>query len=250
MGFDELVGKAQETRFDGWDFGVFGDRLSETDPSWSYRDLVVGAAASATRILDMGTGGGEFLASVLPVAARVYATEGYPPNVPLARRRLEPLGVEVSETYTDDNEELPYEDGRFDLVVNRHESFDADELRRVTAPGGRFLTQQVGGSYMADLNDLLGAAQPPYAGWDRDAAVASLEAGGFEIVESGEEFGECVFADIGAVVMYLRLVPWQVEGFSVDVYREALKGLHERMERDDGMTLRNHFFFVNAVRPR
>jgi hypothetical protein len=35
-------------------------------------------------LLDMGTGGGELLASMAPLPD-VWATEGYPPNVPIAR---------------------------------------------------------------------------------------------------------------------------------------------------------------------
>lgn len=248
MDFERLIADAQAAEFTGWDFSLFGDRFTETAPSWSYRDIVSDLMATATDVLDMGTGGGEFLANLLPAAGRVCATEGYPPNVQVARARLEPLGVTVAATHTENNEDLPFADGRFDLVMNRHESFDGPELARVMMPGGRFVTQQVGGRYMLELNELLGAPSPEYAEWDMATAVAQVSAAGFDVVESAEEFGDCVFTDIGAVVMYLRIVPWQVDDFSVDAYRDRLVGLHERIEREGSLRLRNHRFLVRATK--
>ena len=36
---------------------------------------------------------------------------------------------------------MPWGDGEFDLVMNRHESYDLAEVARVLSPGGLFLTQ-------------------------------------------------------------------------------------------------------------
>ena len=57
--------------------------------------MVIPFMRDAATMLDMGTGGGEFLFSLHPLPKTVYATEGYKPNVPIARQRLEPLGVKV-----------------------------------------------------------------------------------------------------------------------------------------------------------
>jgi hypothetical protein len=46
-------------------------------------------------MLDMGTGGGEALAGLADRAPRTIATEAWPPNVPVAGRRLLPLGISV-----------------------------------------------------------------------------------------------------------------------------------------------------------
>jgi SAM-dependent methyltransferase len=78
-----------------------------------------------------------------PFPELAYATEAYAPNVPVAKKRLEPLGVRV--TAIDDDDSLPFDDAGFDLVLNKHESFSPAEVRRILRPGGTFLTQQVGG---------------------------------------------------------------------------------------------------------
>ena len=49
---------------------------------------------------------------------------------------------------------MPFADGRFEVVLNRHEAYDAAEVRRVLSHGDRFLTQQVDGRDFADPGDL------------------------------------------------------------------------------------------------
>nr|WP_275578569.1 methyltransferase domain-containing protein [Yimella sp. NH-Cas1] len=96
----------------------------------------------------MGTGGGEHLlqfADLLP--ADTTATEGWQPNIAVAQRNLAPYGIEVIEYGAPDDDvgsaRMPFRDDRFDLVLNRHESYSARELARVTAPGGTVLTAEL-----------------------------------------------------------------------------------------------------------
>jgi hypothetical protein len=117
--FDETVRAAHETPVEGWDFGVFAGRYEEDDPPWDYRRLVRAHLDGAGSLLDLGTGGGELLAELAPLPEHTVATEGHPPNVPIARRRLGPLGVEVVEV--EEGGRLPLPDAAFDLVIDRHE---------------------------------------------------------------------------------------------------------------------------------
>lgn len=57
---------------------------------WSYEDLARTEIANATKVLDLNTGGGELLATLLRGvrSAVLVATESWPPNVPVARRLL------------------------------------------------------------------------------------------------------------------------------------------------------------------
>jgi hypothetical protein len=57
--------------------------------------MVIPLIKNSTSMLDVGTGGGEFLSKLQPLSEMIYATKGYLPNVPKARKRLEPLGVEI-----------------------------------------------------------------------------------------------------------------------------------------------------------
>lgn len=245
--FRSLLETALDEPFEGWDFGVFADRYEESRAPWDYRAEVRELLSRSTSLLDMGTGGGELLAEfddALP--ARVVATEGYPPNVPVAGRRLEPLGVDVVEVQ--EEAPLPLPDASFDLVINRHEEFDAAEVFRVLQPGGLFLTQQVGGRDLYDLNAALGAPANTYAAWDLDAATEQLERGGLEIVRAAEAHPPSWFADVGAIALFLRITPWQVPDFGVDAYEDALRRIHDRLERDGRMEVTCHRFLVLARR--
>lgn len=246
--FETLVSKAQAAAFAGWDFSWLDGRWIEGEIPWDYRARVIARLAGARSLLDLGTGGGEMLASMAPLPADTWATENYPPNGPIARARLEPLGVRVVTDVPDSA--LPFADNAFDLVTDRHESYDPAEVFRIVKPGGRFITQQVGGRDCRELNELLqDEVYFEFADWGPDAAVSGLEEAGFQIVERLEAWVETWVSDIGAVVYYLRQIPWQIEGFTVEGYRDRLLALHGQMTREGGLVLHSHRFLIEAVRP-
>lgn len=47
---------------------------------------------------------------------------------------------------------------------------------------------------------------------------------------------------------YLRAIPWQIDGFSVEGYRDRLLALQKMMEREGGLMLHSSRFFIEAVR--
>jgi SAM-dependent methyltransferase len=109
---------------------------------WDYAEVVAEAARAAGSALDLGTGGGERLASMrkaLPLLT--FATEEWHVNAPIAHRRLAPLGVPLVWC---SSLHLPFADATFGLVLSRHEDFSTADVARVLRPGGRFVTQQVG----------------------------------------------------------------------------------------------------------
>ena len=83
---DDLISEAFDAPIQGWDFSWLDGRGEETRPSWDYSAIVREAAASSSRLLDIDTGGGEFLARLAPFPGSVTATEGYAPNVGVASR--------------------------------------------------------------------------------------------------------------------------------------------------------------------
>jgi hypothetical protein len=74
----------------GWDFRYLAGRWVEQDPPWDYRKEVVSRFHSTRALLDLGTGGGEILSSMVPLPDNTVATEGYPPNASIALKNLAP----------------------------------------------------------------------------------------------------------------------------------------------------------------
>jgi SAM-dependent methyltransferase len=233
--FDALIAEAERRPLVGWDLTLDG-RITSERP-WDFSQQVASVAECSPDLLDMGTGGGEWLARLPHRPARTVAVEGWPPNVLVARRRLEPLGVAVFEvepaapnveqTECGEGGALPFDDARFQLITARHEAYLPTEVRRVLAPGGRFLTQQVGSGASDDLYRLFGVEPPkdPVA-WTLEFAVGQLEAAGL-VVEEGEAGAEVMtFADVGALAWYLKNVPFVYPEFSMAAARERLRELH------------------------
>jgi SAM-dependent methyltransferase len=233
--------------FEGWDFSHISDRMQEHPPPWDYMRMVREVLARSQAMLDMGTGGGERLASLAPFPPVAHATEGYPPNVGVARRRLEPLGVTVSPVA--DDAHLPFADQTFDPVINRHESYDPREVHRILQPGGRFITQQVGAYHNAELNVLLGAPRPDTnPEWKLGFARGQLEEVGFRIEVAMEASTTTRFSDVGAVVYYLKAAPWQIGDFTVERYFERLKALHSQIQAEGSLEIGGSYFVLTGKR--
>jgi SAM-dependent methyltransferase len=192
-------------------------RMKETPLPWDYSAIVKKHMRGIKRMLDMGTGGGEFLISLAPLPRETYATEGYEPNVRIAEKNLKQLGVKVISGYKDDS--LPLESNFFDLVINRHEFYEPGEVNRILKPGGYFITQQVKGNCDDTIIKFFGAdAGNDFKDWGLGKAVKELEDNNFEIIRQDEAEGFTEFSDTGALISYMKVINWIVPGFSTEKY--------------------------------
>lgn len=257
MTFDERYDAAMAESFAGWDFDRFGDRLRVQRPPWDYPALVRDAARDARVCVDLGTGGGEFWSALALDNQLQIATECWPPNVSVAAACLAPRGVYiVTHSPALDNVEwsaaaaggeLPLRGGSVDLVHSRHEAYAPDEVARVLSEAGRFVTQQVGEDPLGALADVLGGPRTA-TGWNVELATEQLEAVGLRVVAREQGRTRVVFADVGVVIGYARMVPWAFPGFDPARDVDRLRALHERMEHDGGFETAYQCFWLRAER--
>jgi SAM-dependent methyltransferase len=261
--FEDLVNESAEASFSGWDFGWLDGRMIETPPPWDYREEARRLLVESGRALDLDTGGGEVLAELAPFPGKVFATEGHEPNVPVAAARLAPLAVPVvairsapdnvdqwPETPLDpdvDGSRLPFRDGAFDLVIDRHSSYWAGEIARVLERGGVFLTQQTSTSPGGRTWESLFGRETRRPRYDLAFAVSQLTMAGLVIRRAVEAWTPTRFLDVGAVVYFLRLAPWTVEGFDVAKDERSLRSLHDLIARDGELVLDDARFLIEAV---
>jgi len=244
--FDGLVTEAIAAPFEGWDFSWLEGRKTELILPWNYTDIVKARMHRIAAMLDIGTGGGEILASLAPFPARTCATETYAPNVPVARQRLESLGVTVYDTANDpENKCLPFGDGEFDLVISRHEAYVPLEVFRLLKPGGHFVTQQCGGYGEVGLIEYFQGTIEP-VDWTAPIAARQLEEAGFTLLNSQEAYPEYAFLDIGAVVYYLRAIPWMVEDLTVERHRDRLLAMHQHIQEHGSFDVKDHRILIEA----
>lgn len=232
----------------GWDFSHLAGRFTEeTDLPWDYGSLARSRLRPTDRLLDLDTGGGEFLLELCHPYALTSATEAYPPNTALCRTVLTPLGIDFRET--DAAGPLPFADASFDIVLNRHGRYCISELHRILKPGGLFLTQQVGEDNDRELVELLlpGTAKP-FPGMNLAEQRACFAAQGFTVLRGEEAFRPIRFFDVGALVWFARVIPWEFPGFSVDACLDRLLYAQRLLETRGSVDGTIHRYLIEAQR--
>ena len=230
----------------GWDFSHIHGRYQEEDClPWDYEAIIRSALKDEMKLLDYDTGGGEFLLSLRHPYQNTSATEGYPPNVALCRERLLPLGIDLRECKN--ATQIPFSDGSFDLIINRHGDFYPPEIMRLLKPGGLFITQQVGSENDRELVEMvLPGAEKPFPHENLREQRAGFSDMGFEILQADEAFRPICFYDVGAFVWFARIIEWEFPGFSVDRCFDRLLELQKAIERDGMISGTTHRYLIVA----
>ncbi len=232
----------------GWDFSHIHGRYKEEDNlPWDYEAIIRGVIQDDMKLLDYDTGGGEFLLSLRHPYKNTSATEGYPPNVRLCRERLLPLGIDLRECK--DAARIPFDDGSFDIIINRHGDFYPPEIKRLLKPGGLFITQQVGSENDRELVEMvLPGAGKPFPHENLREQITGFNDAGFKILQADEAFSSIAFYDVGAFVWFARIIEWEFPGFSVDRCFDRLLQLQKTIERDGKIAGTTHRYLIVAAK--
>lgn len=248
--YDDLIEEASSVDVSGWDFSWLDGRATEERPEWGYSRLLAAALAEADSALDLQTGGGEVIDTAAQLPPHTTVTEGWPPNVEAARKRLQPRGVRV--VALDEDASLPFADATFDLVTARHPvASHWSETARVLRPGGRYLAQHVGPAsafeliewFLGPLSDDIRDGRHPRH--DREGATTA----GLVVDEIRTARLRMEFFDIGAVVYILRKCVWWVPDFSVERYADRLRTLDAVIRQDGAFVAHSSRLLVRAHRP-
>ena len=218
--YDELK-REEKATFTGWDFSHLDGRLGSESLPWDYRDIVLDNLNDEMTLLDMGTGGGEFLLGLNHPYEKTYVTESYEPNIKLIEKTLSPLGIKVNEKM---------DDKTFDIIINRHESFDLAKVCRLLKTNGLFITQQVGIENNLDMSMRITPERVPETDNRFEDEITKAESLGFQVIKSEKASSRLRFMDMGALVYFMKIIEWEFPGFSVDTHFEKLVRLNEELK--------------------
>ena len=114
-------------------------------------------------------------------------------------------------------------------------------------PGGLLWTQQVGAGNDAGLNAALG---PYRRRWSRlgGGGFRPAQAAGLDVLRADEASAATRFLDVGAVVLQLRAVGWQVPDFDVERHRPQLLEIDRIIRTNGSFTVTDHRLLFQAVR--
>ncbi len=234
----------------GWDFSHIHDKYDEEyDLPWDYKEIVKQYLNDDLNLLDYDTGGGEFLLSLEHPFDKTSATEGYKPNVQICKERLLPLGIHFKECNAPSA--IPYKDEAFDMIINRHGSFDSQELYRLLKKDGIFVTEQVGGDNERDLVDMILPGTPkPFPHLNLKEQRKVFEEAGFQILDAQEAYRPIRFYDVGAFVWFAHIIEWEFPGFSVDKCFERLLNMQKILEDKGEVKGTIHRFLIVAKKSK
>jgi len=248
-GFDDLIDDAERAPVGAWDFSWLDRRAIEDRPSWRYFDRAAERTAGVSTLLEVQAGVGAMIGQLPSLPMLSVATEGFPPSVAIAGPRLRARGVHLVVTSQDDHA-LPFARDRFDLVLSRHPvEVWWEEIARVLRPGGTYFAQHVGPHSLRSLSELFLGPLPDTSRRDPEVERRAAESAGLLVRTMRVERPRTAFYDIGAVVYFLRLVPWIVPAFTVSKHRETLQQLHQRIERDGPFETTASRTLVEATKP-
>lgn len=232
----------EQYAFQGWDFSHIQSRWQHEPLGWDYKSIIMEHLCPTDQLLDMGTGGGEFLLSLNHPYENTSVTEAWAPNIQLCRERLAPLGIQVYPVQED--APLPIADNSFDIVINRHESYDLPEVKRVLKPGGLFIAQQVGSENCASLEKRINLEEYARPAFSLQTELPVFQECGFAVKYAAESFPELKFFDVGVIVFWAKIIEWSFPGFSVEKNFERLCALQNELELRGFISTTEHRFLI------
>ncbi|MBO4241882.1 MAG: class I SAM-dependent methyltransferase [Clostridiales bacterium] len=141
-----------------WDFDRFGIHTrSLTD--WDLYEILKSLSTPDSRILDLGTGGGEKLLANYPDCKEILGTDYSPEMIKTARENLRRSGRKNITFKVMDNHKMDVPEDYFDIVVARHTTTDPVQIRKCLKPGGHLLIRGVDKYDCWGLKFLFGGGQ-------------------------------------------------------------------------------------------
>ena len=141
-----------------WDFSKF-EIESESLTKWDLYELLNEYATPESRILDLGTGGGEKLLKFFPQAKEILGTDFSEGMIKTAKKNLIESGREDVTFRIMDNLNMDVPDDYFDIVVARNTITDPKQIYKCLKKGGHLLLTGVDKDDCWGLKLLFGRGQ-------------------------------------------------------------------------------------------
>ena len=234
-----------------WSFDEFGIH-EECLTDWDLYGLLNAHADRDSRILDLGTAGGEKIIEFFPDCAEILGTDYSPAMIDTARKNLSESGRKNISFKVMDNLKMDVPDEHFDIVVARHTCTDPVQIFRCLKPGGTLLIRGVDKYDCWSLKLNMGGGQ----GYEDPVPVSIADyenvlKAGFSEVELVPIHTREYFRDRESFKSFLKIVPIldgvAIEGGVLD--EEKLDRYISENTVGGRIILYRAYYGISAVRP-
>ncbi len=231
-----------------WDFSMI-NYSKECLTNWDLYKLLKLYSNSESKILDLGTGGGEKVLKYFPECQEIIATDFSKEMINTANNNLKESGRKNIIFRQMDNLNMDTPDNYFDIVVARHTPIDAKQIYKTLKPGGRLLLRGVDKIDCWSLKLLFGRGQ----GYNDEKPISVID---YEnILSAGIKSVELVLIQIREYyktkddLMALLLKTPIINDFSNKEFDEEKidKYISENMT-DEGILLIRRYYGITATK--
>lgn len=125
-----------------WDFDMF-EIESETLTNWDFYEILKKISNKNSKILDLGTGGGEKVTKYFPECEEILGTDYLEEMIETANKNLKTSGRKNISFRVMDNLKMDVPENYFDIVVARHTTIDPKQIYKCLKKGGYLLIRGV-----------------------------------------------------------------------------------------------------------
>ena len=125
-----------------WDFSMF-EIESKNLTNWDLYEILKEITTKDSKILDLGTGGGEKLLRSFPECAEILGTDYSKEMIKTANKNLKESGRKNISFRIMDNLKMDVPENYFDVVVARNTVTDPEQIIKCLKPGGYLLIRGV-----------------------------------------------------------------------------------------------------------
>lgn len=141
-----------------WDFSKINYE-EEILTDWDLYEILKSHTNKESKILDLGTGGGEKVLKYFPDCKEIIATDFSEEMIKTAKMNLEKSGRKNIIFKVMDNLNMDLEEDYFDVVVARHTYIDPESIIKVLKQGGYLFVRGVDKEDSVELKDYFGKGQ-------------------------------------------------------------------------------------------
>lgn len=141
-----------------WDFSSI-KRTSEGLTNWDMAIIIRKYATKDSKILDLGTGGGEKVLKTFPAASEILGTDYSDAMIETAKYNLKESGKKNITFRVMDNLSMDTPDDYYDIVTARHTCIDPIQIYKTLKPGGVLIVRGVDQLDCWELKRLFGRGQ-------------------------------------------------------------------------------------------